>query len=187
MEFEFCCELFLSSLFPSSIVLISFFVSNQQCFQASCQNYHGFYKGLQDGRVADGATRANNRRRRGQQWQRRLSLGTWSRWGEVSGGGGKLEKIYNRLRSLNEKINILSTTFFFFLAFSHRLLAEEYYNLYKSSRVETLKALNENHQFEIAESVKLKILFSVVVVSWKRAKLIWELYQRENRESSMSF
>lgn len=50
-------------------------------------------------------------------------------------------------------------------SYFHRLLAEQYYDLYKSSRVETLKALNENHQFEIAESVKLKILFSVVVVS----------------------
>lgn len=47
----------------------------------------------------------------------------------------------------------------------YRIFIEEYHSLYKFSRLETLKALNESHQIEIAESVKLKILFSIVVVS----------------------
>lgn len=47
----------------------------------------------------------------------------------------------------------------------YRILIEEYYSLYKSSRLDTLKALNDSQQIEIAESVKLKILFSIVVVS----------------------
>lgn len=59
--------------------------------------------------------------------------------------------------------------FFHFLillyTFFSRILIEEYLLLFKSSRTETLKAINESHQIEIAESVKLKILFSVVVVS----------------------
>lgn len=53
-----------------------------------------------------------------------------------------------------------------------RILLEEYHSLYKYSRHETLKALNDSHQFEIAESVKLKILFSVVVVSIATRRLI---------------
>ncbi|CRK92090.1 CLUMA_CG005657, isoform A [Clunio marinus] len=48
-----------------------------------------------------------------------------------------------------------------------KILIEEYHALYKSSRIETLKALNESQQIEIAESVKLKILFSVVVLAFR--------------------
>lgn len=46
-----------------------------------------------------------------------------------------------------------------------RNLIEEYNQMYKSLRLDTLKSLSDSNDFHIAESVKLKILFSIVVVS----------------------
>jgi hypothetical protein len=51
-----------------------------------------------------------------------------------------------------------------------RLLIEEYSLIYKTHRLETLKLLTASNNFHIADSVKLKILFSVVVVS---INLLW--------------
>lgn len=51
--------------------------------------------------------------------------------------------------------------------FAYRNLIEEYNRMYKCLRLETLKSLSDTNNFHIAESVKLKILFSIVVVSMK--------------------
>jgi len=58
--------------------------------------------------------------------------------------------------------------FLFFPLF--RILVDEYNLMYKSLRLDTLKSLSESNNFHIAESVKLKILFSIVVVS---INLLW--------------
>ncbi|XP_070490336.1 uncharacterized protein [Chironomus tepperi] len=49
----------------------------------------------------------------------------------------------------------------------HKILVDEYNLMYKSLRLDTLKSLSESNNFHIAESVKLKILFSIVVIAFR--------------------
>jgi hypothetical protein len=63
-----------------------------------------------------------------------------------------------------ELLNFLSIPYFQ----TYRNLIEEYNRMYKCLRLETLKSLSDTNNFHIAESVKLKILFSIVVVSMKK-------------------
>ncbi|KAG5672294.1 hypothetical protein PVAND_002431 [Polypedilum vanderplanki] len=48
-----------------------------------------------------------------------------------------------------------------------KLLIEEYSLIYKTMRLDTLKLLTKSNNFHIAESVKLKILFSIVVLAFR--------------------
>jgi hypothetical protein len=131
-------------------------LKHKQFFPQACsKDHHGLFSRLQIGAVADGPRSKQRQQRRLRKWKRWLSLRTRIGWEEV-----KVKRVNGSSRVINFKLFLFPSLFSLF-----RLLLEEYHSLYKYSRLETLKALNESHHFEIAESIKLKILFSVVVVS----------------------